>query len=154
MAFWHWAHSDKCLIQCLIPRLTPVSLLEKNSKFWIVTQRGAHEKKWTSSLVCSLYGANEVQINSWASDELMICVSWRWASTINHPQWYQTETWPRFGGQCAAWRARLPSKKRGNASTASLTWCTRNERSCTGTSARAWRKVRDEPTIFNSFSAV
>jgi hypothetical protein len=38
MAFWHGAHSDKCLFQLLIPGLTPVSLLESESWFEIVTQ--------------------------------------------------------------------------------------------------------------------
>ncbi len=37
MAFWHWAHSDKCFFQLLIPALTTCSLLESESRFEIVT---------------------------------------------------------------------------------------------------------------------
>jgi hypothetical protein len=38
MAFWHRAHSDTCFFQLLIPGLTPVSLLESEGGFEIVTQ--------------------------------------------------------------------------------------------------------------------
>jgi hypothetical protein len=38
MAFWHRAHPDKCFFLLLIPGLTPVSLLESDSGFEIVTQ--------------------------------------------------------------------------------------------------------------------
>jgi hypothetical protein len=38
MAFWHQAHSDTWFFQLLIPGFTPVSLLESNSGFEIVTQ--------------------------------------------------------------------------------------------------------------------
>ncbi len=37
MAFWHRGHSDECLFQLLIPGLTPVSLLESELRFEIVT---------------------------------------------------------------------------------------------------------------------
>ncbi len=37
MAFWHWAQSDKCFFQHLIPELTPTSQLESESGFQIVT---------------------------------------------------------------------------------------------------------------------
>ncbi len=37
-AFWHWAHSDMCFFQLLIPGLTSVSQQENESGFEIVTQ--------------------------------------------------------------------------------------------------------------------
>ncbi len=50
MAFWHWAHSDKCFFQLLIPELTPVSLLESKSGFEIVTQLADTGKRSSSHL--------------------------------------------------------------------------------------------------------
>ncbi len=38
MAFSHRAHSDECYSQLLIPKLTPVSLLERELGFEIITQ--------------------------------------------------------------------------------------------------------------------
>jgi hypothetical protein len=45
MAFWHRVHSDKCFFQLLVPGSNPVSQLEIESGFEIVTEHADPETK-------------------------------------------------------------------------------------------------------------
>ncbi len=55
MAFWHRAHSDKCIFQLLIPGLTPVSQLESESKLEIATQLADTGKRPCSTLLSTVF---------------------------------------------------------------------------------------------------
>jgi hypothetical protein len=88
MAFSHRAHLDKSFLQILIPIIAPLSLLESESGFEIVTQRANAGGRPLIHIYIRIqsHKVNQVRYSQKASQKLLRKIiqkaSWKWRYTI------------------------------------------------------------------------